>query len=166
VSALIELSWAEVADAYSVGIRRWCVVRVRKLQQRKGPLEASQIRELDNHILGALGELAVARMLGVWWPGTNAEWEGGAPDLCARIEVRTCRKPDGALYVRTDDNPAYLFVLVDGSALPVMRVVGAIEGQAAQRDEWWKPGKGWASDAWEVPQSALTPPPGSERITA
>lgn len=102
------------------------------------------------HIEGALGELAVAKLLNVFWSGNLGKLHVG--DV-GRLEVRTRSRDTYDLPVYAEDMDAACFVLVVGLA-PRFRVVGWIRGEDAKRPEWWGDP---ANDrpAFFVPQAAL-----------
>ena len=107
---------------------------------------------LKDEIVGAAGELAVARFLGIDQElGINTFHT--VPDVGGNIEVRTTTREDGRLVVRNNDSPSRLYVLVTGTP-PEMVIRGAIMGADARRPEWlWNPHNNVPS--WFVPQSAL-----------
>jgi hypothetical protein len=105
------------------------------------------------HILGAAGELAVARVLGRYWGGDVCNFKRA--DVGASVQVRTRSRPDYDLIVRDDDDPADVFVLVTGTPTR-LSVHGWIRGGDARRPEW-RQTHGGRPAAWFVPQSALHP---------
>lgn len=112
-----------------------------------------------SHVLGAMGELVVARLLGIQWePLRPAGRFRATPDV-GPYEVRTARLPWGQLRIKRGDPLNRPFVLVvpsiplDGKLCENWYVVGQITAAHAQRDEWRK--EDW--DCWLVPQSALHP---------
>jgi hypothetical protein len=107
----------------------------------------------DLHILGAAGELAVARTLGRYWGGDVNSFK--RPDIGASVQVRTRSKSDYDLIIRDDDDPKAVFVLVTGR-LSRLVIHGWIKGEGARRDEWRKT-YGNRPAAWFVPQDALMP---------
>ena len=105
------------------------------------------------HILGAAGELAVARVLGRYWAGDVCSFK--RPDIGASVQVRTRSRPDYDLIVRDDDDPGAIYILVTGTPTR-LTVHGWIKGADARRDEW-RQTHGNRPAAWFVPQSALRP---------
>lgn len=108
---------------------------------------------LGIHVLGAAGELAVARVLGRYWGGDVSTFKRA--DLGRSVQVRTGSKPSHSLIIRPDDSPEDVYVLVTGTPTR-LRVHGWIRGAEARKDEWVRAHAG-RPPAWFVPQSALRP---------
>jgi hypothetical protein len=113
------------------------------------------------HEIGALGECAVAKGLGIPWdPPINSF--RSLPDIQwgpLGIEVKTRTKSWYELIVRGDDRIdwAYILVLPGGDALvdnASWIIRGWIMGHDAQRPEWVQT-HGQRDPAWFVPHSAL-----------
>jgi hypothetical protein len=113
----------------------------------------------DLHIAGAMGELCVARVLGIYWDGAIDVFKKA--DLGADIQVRTRSRHEYELIVRDDDDPSDRFVLVTGSC-PHFIVRGYIRGEDAQVAEW-RHTHGNREPAFFVPQSALLPITGLQK---
>lgn len=107
---------------------------------------------LDAQIEGAVGELAVAKALNVYWNGSVNTLR--ALDLSG-IQVRTHSQRDYDLIVWPDDSPDDLYVLVTGK-MPEYRIHGWIRGSDAMQDHWLKE-HGDRPPAYVVPQDALQP---------
>lgn len=105
------------------------------------------------HIEGALGELALAKALGVYGGLTAATFH--APDI-GDLYVRTRTLDHWDLLVRPNDPSDAIFALVVGSS-GKYRVVGYISGRDAKRQEWFKTLTPGRPAAYFVPQDALTP---------
>lgn len=105
------------------------------------------------HILGAAGEIAVARVLGRYWGGDVCSFKRA--DIGASVQVRTRSRPEYDLIIRDNDDPAAVFVLVTGTPTR-LTVHGWIRGAEAQREEW-RQTHGHRPAAWFVPQDALRP---------
>lgn len=110
---------------------------------------------LTAHILGAAGEMAVAKVLGRYWGGDVCTFKRA--DIGSNIQVRTRSRHEWDLIIRDDDDGAAYFVLVTGTPGNLC-VRGWIKGEDARRDEW-RQGHGGRPPAWFVPQSALKPMP-------
>ena len=147
----ITLTWLEVMRGAMVGVQRQvaCLRRGEKGWER-----CDHDLDWQNNIEGAIAELAVAKFMGRYWPGTVDRFKD--PDLTNDIQVRQAPKPSDSLIVRPRDNIKHRFVLAIGIA-PTYNVIGWINGEESKEDpSWWRnPGdKGWA---WFVPQSKLRP---------
>lgn len=106
----------------------------------------------QKHIIGAQCELAVAKMLDRYWPGTVNRH--GEADIGTDIEVRGTDLPHGQLILhrKNPDDRFYYLVIASGHEF---NVVGWIVGEAGKREAFWKeyvPGR----PAFFVPQRLLT----------
>lgn len=147
----VELSPYEMLVGSQIGCIRNTEAVVNKCQSKNGT------RPEDNFkisIMGALGELAVAKALKIkWTPGINTFKD--VPDLLPDIEVR-CRSFSGAeLIYRPDDCDDRKYVLVTGVG-PKMVVRGWMRGKDCRKTKWWADpnNRGFC---WWVPQDVLRP---------
>jgi len=156
--ATISLSPVEQERARVIGERR-----VREAEAR-GYLDKncgmSYEETVAGHIVGAMGELACAKALGVEWEESVNTFKGIA-DVAGSVEVRTRTKERYELIVRPDDSDdrhyVHVFALPEstgGSREFVIR--GFISGRDAKRVEWLRRHGGYR-EAYFVPNSALTP---------
>lgn len=145
---LVKLDPHEMAAAAYVGVRRHLGAVTKGLQEKHG-CDGSW----DHHILGAMGELALAKWLGVYWAGTVDVFKR-VPDV-AGVEVRTRPRHDYDLIIRDDDDEERVYVLVTGRG-PEFRLRGWVKGLES-RDLRWRKDHGGREDAWFVPQDALHP---------
>lgn len=106
------------------------------------------------HILGAVGELAVAKRLNVFWSGTIGRVD--APGDVGPLQVRTGTGDTYRLCIYPRDPDGARFVLVVGLP-PHVRVVGWLFGRDGKREEWWCDPTGKGRPAYFVPQAALHP---------
>lgn len=114
--------------------------------------ERGYMERLKIDVLGACGELAVAKAVNQFWsPSVNTMHKGA--DVGTDIEVRTTDKPDNCLIVREEDNPDRWYFLVIGNP-PHMSVRGFIRGRNARQDAWLRNPHGHRP-AWFVPQEFL-----------
>jgi hypothetical protein len=92
-----------------------------------------------SHIAGALGELAAAKALNVYWPASvNAR--KSEPDLPPDWQVRCRPQSHYDLVIRPDDPEHFRYILVTGTG-PTFQVHGYIKGEDGKRD-WWLQDKG------------------------
>ena len=103
-------------------------------------------------IEGACGEMAVAKVLGVFWDGSVDTFS--ANDL-PNLQVRTSPDVNDRLIVRPGDSDTGRWCLVTG-AFPDYVVHGWISGADAKRPEWSRDYNG-RPPAYFVPQQALLP---------
>lgn len=110
------------------------------------------------HLNGALGEVAVARGLGLPLPCTVATFHSDVPDLPPNIEVRWTSHDDGDLVVRPDDmrGAARRWVLVTGRTPHyVLRGWRLITSADDMDPRWWRDVGGYKEPAWWIPQAEL-----------
>lgn len=104
----------------------------------------------DAHVVGAVAEFVVAKVLDVCWSGPGAL---RSADVGRSIQVRSSPRHANCLIVHPD-NPDWLpFVFVTGCLLDYV-VQGWLYGGEAKFHGWWRephPGRG----AYFVPSSAL-----------
>ena len=107
-----------------------------------------------NNFAGALGELAVAKHLGLFWSGGLATYK--APDV-GGFQVRTNHQPWGDLIVRAHDPQNAAYILVTCDVMDARRYVlrGWLWGAEAQRPEYWRLGEKTMPPAYFVPQAVL-----------
>jgi hypothetical protein len=145
----VSLSAAELIQAATAGVWRHVQSLKNGYADRYG--EANGDAGWQKHIEGAAGELAVAKLCEVYWPGAVGTFHG--PDLGRQIQVRTRSKSDWDLIVRATDADEDVFVLVTGKA-PTYDVRGAIMGWEAKQDEF-RADHGGHGEAFFVPASSL-----------
>lgn len=144
----IKLAWHEAAMASEVG-------RMRHLASIKAGLQDAHgctSEGWSEHIEGACGEMAVAKMLGIYWDGSvNTFKSNDLPGL----QIRTRSKDDYDLIVRKHDADDSIFVLVTGRC-PSYTVRGWARAGDVKKQEFERD-YGGRAPAWFVPQSALHP---------
>jgi hypothetical protein len=144
----IALNSHEVGAAVRVGaLRHWEAVR--------GGMADCHGFEGDGwgvHIEGALGEMAAAKSLNIYWDGSVNTFK--ADDL-AGIQVRTRSQESYELIVRPSDSDNAAYVLVTGK-YGKYDVRGWIRGKDAKREEWLA-NHGSRPPAYFVPHQALKP---------
>lgn len=107
---------------------------------------------LDSHILGAIGELAAARVMGIYPGFTVNNFDG--PDMGKDIQIRACR--EGRLIIAKHDKSDQKYVLVTGYA-PELDVVGWIWGGEAKSERWLFDPNNNRPPAYFVPAEELHP---------
>lgn len=144
----VTLTPAEVQHAIAVGVGRQLEARRLNLPDKHGFTGDGW----GEHIEGAAGELAVAKLLGWKWDATVNTFKAGG-DLRDKVQVRTRSEHWMELIVRPDDRDEDFFVLVTGR-IPHFRVRGWYPGGAAKRQEWSQ-GHGGRPSAFFVPHGQL-----------
>jgi hypothetical protein len=108
------------------------------------------------NIIGACGEAAVAKYLGVYWDGAIGDFS--AKDVGA-IQTRANGRENGDLILHHSDNNEDVFILIIAARLPTVNLAGWILGGEGKRLRFWReaspsrPGR----PAFFVPQAALNP---------
>lgn len=104
-------------------------------------------------ILGACGEVAVAKAINRYWaPSVNTFHT--IPDIAPNIEVRTTTNTSGSLIVRDNDPDDRYYFLVVGEP-PNLEILGWIKGGEAKKESWKRNPHGHRA-SYFVPQNALT----------
>jgi hypothetical protein len=112
------------------------------------------LERLTEEVVGACGEIGLAKAFGVWFvPGLNTFHNKA--DFLDDIESRATHLPTGSLIVRDNDSDARRFVLalVKGNRVTL---VGWLLGGEAKQSKWLRSPSG-ERPAWFVPQHCLHP---------
>ena len=145
----VTLNSYELAQAGTTGLLRNIAALKRGYKNKVEPNAANW----QNHVEGACGEVAVAKLLGKYWGGSiNTFKEGGDLDATG-WEVRTRSSHHYDLIIRDDDADDRVFILVTGSA-PNYQVHGWILAADGKQQQWRKDHGGYGA-AFFVPKSAL-----------
>lgn len=143
----IVLTAAELEVAAHVGVRR----QIQAMRESRPDRHGYRGDGWSNHIEGAAGEMAVAKLLNRYWNGSVGTFKEGGD--VGEIQVRTRSRADYQLIVRPDDRDDDWFILVRGTS-PTYSVIGYIRGSAAKREEWLHD-YGGRPHAYFVPDDAL-----------
>jgi hypothetical protein len=143
----ITLSRQELAEACDLAEKRMNGVKDLGLHDKHG---ASNLKNLEYHLLGARGEIAFRKFLGSDEALTVNTFRS-TPDV-KNYEVRTRREDHFDLILRKDDPDHKIYVLVTGSGCKY-KIVGWIRG--SERYEHETKTYNDRPKAWFVPQSAL-----------
>ena len=112
------------------------------------------VEELDKHIIGCIGELAVAKVLGVTWTGSVDTFKTES-DLSGNIQVRHRSNPNFDLIVRDNDKDDDAFVLSRGLPPGAIEIVGWIFGKDAKKEKWLKDYGNYNRKAHFIPSEEL-----------
>ena len=100
------------------------------------------------HVLGALGEIAVAKGLGLFWNGASGTFKDA--DLGTEIQVRTSQFYRG-LRIRPNDKDGHFYIAVLADGYPFnYELLGWMKGEDAKQDRWYKPADGRGGESWFV----------------
>lgn len=153
----VTLEWYELSRAALVGVSR----NVEALRMKCHDRLSTKASNWDIHILGALGECALCKALGLYWAGGINTFKAG--DVGDLLQVRTRSNHAYEMIVRRGDKDTDIFTLVTGGPAE-FRVVGWLTGKDAKRKEWLKNYGGYGEEYF-VPQSALRPMADLPKIT-
>ncbi len=148
VGNTVELSYQDFKRAAMVGIQRNWEDHEHGLKSG-GAFKMRDGWAWEQHILGAAGELAFAKFLGLEW--TPAKMK--AKDVGA-YQVRTVVRDDGQLVVREKDVDTDRFALVTVKAHHRFRIAGWTSGGTAKQIGERRNPNGWG-EAWFVDQVKL-----------
>ena len=146
---LVNLEWYEVSIAAQVGARR----QISSMSRGSVPNFSMKGTGWEEHTRGALGEMAVAKYLDLYWSGSVDTF--ALADIGREIQVRTTDKDTNRLIVRPVDDNEACFVLARGRN-DHYDIVGWVFGLEAKRPELSQ-APGGRDSAYFVPDSALRP---------
>jgi hypothetical protein len=151
---MIVLSDEEIDAARDAASRRQGYARANQL---KALLPEDRWDPADGHLLGALGEIAAAKYLGVLWNGATVGRLGGVADVGANIQVRTREGNRHGLIVRPSARDEDLYLLVHTLDRREFRIVGYLLARYAKEFEPSDPG-GLGKPIHLVPEDCLLDP--------
>lgn len=126
---VVTLSKLEAALAAQIGVYRQIDSITR---QGTAGAEKDSYRAWDYHILGAMGEQAVAKAMGWYWEAHTKRFSGGGPNV-GSVHVRTRSQDHYDLNIRPQDGDDDVLVLVVHQGELNFRVVGWITGSVAKK---------------------------------
>jgi len=143
----IGLTTTEIMQGALVGVMRQ-VQNIRDRRQDK--YGASNSKGWQLHIEGALGEMALAKFLDLYWGGVGT-FRGS--DVGKSQQVRTRSRHNYELMLHPDDDDEQTYWLLTGTN-GTYRVHGWLRGADGKKDHYWKDPAG-GRPAFFVPQSDL-----------
>ena len=148
----VGVTWGDIRQAILLGTERNIHALMNGLKPRYGQ---SLMDTWRDHIVGALGEIVVAKYLGLY-PDFKAT-PGYRGDV-GRFEVRATQWPRGQLIVYRGDPDNRLYILVCGMPTgrePSLVIAGAIPAAEAKHPRYWR--TDLRSPAFVIPWSGLRP---------
>lgn len=133
--------------AMTAGVMRRVETIVLKRKQTYGS------KDEDDHqraLEGALGEMALAKYLGVYWHGKGKCW---GPDMIGGHEVRTTSYQSGRLILHPEDKDDLKYWLVTGIN-GTYQIRGFKYGRDGKQKQYWDDPQG-GRPAFFVPQNDL-----------
>jgi hypothetical protein len=127
---------------------------IRHLENMRAKRQSMYGEEADTNdwqrwIEGAAGEIAVAKYLNAYWPGSG---KVGAPDVGERHDVRTTQNHNYKLILHDEDADERIFWLVTGSN-GRYKIHGWIKGHEGKQQKFWTEQTG--RPAYFIPQGDL-----------
>jgi len=121
---------------------------------RNGAHTLSREQQLAIHILGAQGECAAVRLMGIDGWRATVDAKKTAPDIQPDWQVRTRAKHSYDLLVRADDLDDHRFIHVTGIG-PDFRIHGWMFGRDAKQEQWLTDRGGRGAPCYWVPTENL-----------
>jgi hypothetical protein len=153
----VQLSPFEVLHAAQVGIGR----AVSALRDGR-PLEDGRLDlSFERHILGAVGEYAVARATDCCWRPAVGRLDTLIGDV-GQLQVKATARPGGHLIVRPHDPASFVYVLaiIKQACGLVVTLMGWVPGSEAKVEAFWRErdlALGVHRPGYWVPQAHLHP---------
>ena len=146
----ITLTPGEMMSSGQVGLQR----HIANIAAGRADKHGATPGDFGPHVIGAMGEMAVAKCLGTFWSGSTTFATRHAGDLPGGVEVRTTTHANGSLILHPTDPDDRRYVLVI-AAPPVFTVAGWIVAREGKVDACWRDPTGKNRPAWFVPASGL-----------
>jgi hypothetical protein len=148
----VSLTKGEFLAAAQVGLMRQYI---NTCQQRRDAHHYTAERDpWTTHIRGACGEAAVAKRLNRFWLGAWGLDPKAFPFDVGGYQVRTNKAPDGALRLYEEDDPAHIFILVNGME-PHFVLSGWLYAREGKVPRYFGQERGDRPPLWLVPQPQL-----------
>ena len=157
----VRLTFTEIIIAATLGVmRRVSAMKNGRVQVNGGTDKGG--KDWQSHIVGCLGEMAVAKALDRFWSATVGHIDRG--DIGEDYEVRTRdvdrKGPDLVLTPRDKDDVPYILAHVnyptEGRA-PVFRLLGWYTTTEGRVDKYFQTKKTPGKDLWYIPPGDLFP---------
>lgn len=149
------LTYAELQIAHVAAGQRWLqCVKFGAGAKYGAPEDGSEADAIS--LQGAVGEMAVAKGLNLYWVGSVGEWSAGH-DVGGCVDVRSVTKPNHCLILHEMDKDKTPYVLVELSSPSRATLVGWVYGADGKKPEYWSDPSGKRRPAFFVPRRALRP---------
>lgn len=141
------LDTKEMLIAAQVGVIR----QIENTKKARVPAHGQEPdRNYQDHIIGAMGEMVVAKALNLWWQGMFV-FRG--PDVV--VQVRTADGLRKRLILHPSDKDDEIFVHVRTDGLGYFELVGWIKAKDGKRPEYWSDPTKKNRHAFFVPNDKL-----------
>lgn len=150
----VRLTPYEVLHAADAG----CARNVSAMRDRR-PLERGRVDlGFERHIVGAIGEYAVCRVLNIHWQPVVGKPDTEIGDVMG-LQVKSTTNRNGPLIVRKHDPASFPYILaivMQEQGCLAVNVVGWLGGEDAKVPEYWREEGGYVHRAaYFVPHDAL-----------
>lgn len=151
------LTYAELQIAHVAAGQRWLQCVKLGAGAKYGAPEENDAADAIS-LQGAIGEMAVAKGLNLYWVGSIGEWSRGH-DVGGCVDVRSVTKPNHCLILHDADKDETPYVLVELSKPSEATLVGWVFGADGKKQEYWSDPSGKDRPAFFIPRRALRPMP-------
>ena len=143
----VEMTWIEIWAAMQIGLMRAMKHMQARTENRNG--DHGQLG-IDNDVLGAIGEAALAKWKNRFWLGGRV----GDIDVDSCYEARACCRPQHSMMLHPwdKDELPYVNALVLRHELPCVTLRGWVYGAEGKQPEFWRD---------DVPRPAFFVPAGT-----
>lgn len=149
----IKLSWYEILHAAYAGVSR----SVSGMKDGRSLEPGRNGERFGQDCIGAIGEFAVSKVLGMHWSPAVGFLDTGIGDV-GGVQVKSTSRGNGSLILRLNDEDRFRFVLCRMPSLPLVEIAGWIQGHAGKDPQYWREtdaARGIHQAAFFVPQIAL-----------
>lgn len=151
----VVLTFAELQIAHVVAGQRWLQCLKMGLGGKYGaPEDNSQSDAIS--LQGAVGEMAVAKCLNLYWAGSLGEFARGK-DVGDCVDVRSVTKSSHSLILHPADKDDTPYILVELSKPSEATLVGWVYGVDGKNPLYWADPSGKGRPAFFVPRKDLRP---------
>lgn len=149
---IVTLTPSEMMTSGTIGLQR----HVANIAAGRTDRHGAPPGDFGPHVLGAMGEMAVAKCLGTFWSGSTTFATRHDGDLPGGVEVRTTAHAAGRLILHPTDPDDRRYVLVVASP-PTFTVVGWVVARDGKVPANWKDPSGKDRPAYFVERNMLRP---------
>lgn len=145
----VKLSELDLQLASFVGLKRNLSAQCNRMKLEAGRRDLG----FERHIIGAIGEYAVARALELNWKPILGGTDTSTGDLKG-VHVKTIINPNDSLIIRAHD-PAELPYVLCLLEMGVVTLEGWIMGHDGKQMKYWRT-EGFHRPAYSIPQAMLS----------
>lgn len=150
----IQLTFVEMQMAHVVALARQFTAMKKNLPRGSNWAGPEYARDIGMNFIGAMSEMAVAKLLNRYWTGAAYAGIYDKPDI-GGLQVRSTNNRDGKLLLHKKDSDSDVFIFVTAEP-PLFKIIGWKYGWEAKQALFWvelQPGR----PCYAVAQSELMP---------